>query len=67
MVWGWWLLLVLGSFAVMEGYDIATGHWDRTLSAWVRRETKSHIISVYTLGLLTGWAMMHFWGAGWCG
>jgi hypothetical protein len=63
--WTVWLLLVALTFAAPEIWALATGR--QPLTGFVRATTKRHLAVIYLLGALTGWAFMHFWGAGWCG
>jgi hypothetical protein len=63
--WGFWLLLIVGTFGIHEGWALATGH--QTLTAFTRSTTLRFPAIIFLLGILVGWAFMHFWGAGWCG
>lgn len=64
--WGFWLLVVaFGIFGIHEGWALATGN--QTLTAYVRANTARFPIIIFILGVLVGWAAMHFWGGSWCG
>lgn len=63
--WPLYLALVAIVFAAHEGWALATGN--QPLTAYVRSTTKRLPIVIFILGILTGWAAMHFWGGGWCG
>jgi hypothetical protein len=62
--WGWWLLAILATFGIHEGWAIVTKQ--QTLTNFVRTETARIPIVIFILGILVGGAAVHFWGYGWC-
>ena len=53
-------------FLVPEAYAQITKKM-APLTQFVRTSTKRHLAIIFLLGELCGWALMHFWGGGWCG
>lgn len=64
--WQIYLLVFLIMFLVPEAYAIISKKMP-PLTTFVRTATKRNLAIIFLLGELTGWALMHFWGAGWCG
>jgi hypothetical protein len=64
--WQVYLLILLVMFLVPEAYALLTKKIP-PLTSFVRLTTKRYLVIIFLLGELTGWAMMHFWGQGWCG
>lgn len=63
-MWKWaiWLLLIVGSFALMEGY--ALYHDTPTLSRWVWTVSAAFPVFPFIAGLITGFLACHFWWGG---
>lgn len=61
MVWIWsaWLLALIVTFAVLEGYALARGKL--TLSRYTYDISASWPLSIFLLGLLAGGLAVHFW------
>ena len=64
MNWFWpaWLFIIAGSFAVAEGFALATGR--TTLSRWVWTVSKAWPPFPWIAGVLTGFLAAHFWWGG---
>jgi len=73
--WLGWFITMIGSFLVMEIYQLATGHPERTLSAAIWRLERfkngqafdewsaGHLLFMGSFGLLIFWLFFHFgWG-----
>jgi uncharacterized membrane protein len=59
--WALWLLTIIVSFALFEGYALKTGHM--TLSRWVWTISKAFPLFPWLAGVLTGVLATHFfWG-----
>jgi hypothetical protein len=64
--WQIYLVIFLIMFLVPEAYAQITKKM-APLTQFVRVSTKRHLAIIFLLGELCGWALMHFWGGGWCG
>ena len=64
MSWAWtgWLLFLIASFAVFEGYAIRTHR--TTLSAFVWALSKGWPPLPFVCGLVAGGLAVHFWWTG---
>lgn len=63
-MWKWaiWLILIVGSFACMEGW--ALYHDTPTLSRWVWNVSAAFPPFGWLAGLITGFLACHFWWGG---
>lgn len=65
--WGVWLIAIVATFGLHEGWALATVGTSGTLTAFMRRNTLRCPLLIFVLGLLVGGAALHFWGHGLCG
>lgn len=64
MQWAWsiWLLVILVSFALMEGFAIKTSRM--TLSRYTWTASKAFPPLPFLIGFLVGFLACHFWWGG---
>ena len=58
-IWVAWLLALIGSFAILEGYAIITHHW--TLSRFTYNLSVAWPLMPWACGVLVGGLAVHFW------
>lgn len=61
--WTLWLLAIIGSFALLEGYALWRGQL--TLSRYTWAISKAWPPLIFVLGLICGGLAVHFWWS-WC-
>lgn len=60
--WPLWLILILATFALAEGYALYTGR--STLSRWVWNVNKDFPPFGWIMGVIVGFLACHFWWGG---
>lgn len=58
VVWAIWLVVIVASFACLEGYALATGHYTLSRSVWVAAIAWPPLGVVY--GIIFGGLAVHF-------
>jgi hypothetical protein len=64
MIWTWagWLLLLIVSFAILEGWALATGRTTLSRSVWTW--SRNWPMLPFVAGLVAGCLACHFWWEG---
>lgn len=57
-VWAAWILVIVASFAALEGYALWSGHWTLSRSTWVLAKEWPPLAVVY--GIIFGGLAVHF-------